>query len=140
MHAYPPRRHICTHINPLQKPYSTIKIFHFKSLFTAQHLCRCSVHAHYRHNTEGWVFQNTDRRGMFNQPRSLHVAMHCCRGRLWENRGTISHLYSLQMACVSRIMQIWDFFFLPELKPRCHANRHTHPRHSKILFMAPQSA
>ena len=87
----------------------------------------------------GWLLKNTDQRGMFNQPRSPCVAMHCCRRRLWERRATISHLYSLQMACVSRIMQI-RAFFPPELKPRCHATRHTRPRHSKILFMALQSA
>lgn len=32
------------------------------------------------------------------------------------------------------------FFSPPELKPRCQANRHTHPHHSKILFIALQSA
>lgn len=113
--------------------HSTVKIFHLRSPFTVQHLCRCSVQTRHRLAVEGSVYLNTDQRGMFNQPRSPCVAMRCCWRRSWENRGTATHLYSFQMACVSRIMQIWDFF-LRELKPRCHANRHTHPRHSKNII------
>lgn len=39
----------CANKSPERRTHpSTIKIFHFKSLFTVQRLCRCSVHTHYR--------------------------------------------------------------------------------------------
>lgn len=55
--------------------------------------------------------------GMFNQPRSLCVALRCCWRSLWEKKGNISHLYSFHMvwvmvgSCRYRIFffcQTWD--------------------------------
>lgn len=132
------------HINPQTSPcsssmnHSTIKIFHFKFLFTVQHLCRCSVRAHYRHVLKGWVFRiQTKEECLISQG---HCVLPCTvvKGGCGRIAGT--SLICILFRWLALVGSCRYGIFLPELKPRCHAKRHTHPHHSKILFIAPQSA
>ena len=138
MHKYQPDK---------QAPAEAVQITVLLKYFISNPFSQSStfVGAQYQHTIETWWrlgFQNTDQRGIFNQPRSLCVfPSTVVEGRFWENRRTVAHLYSLQMACVGRIMQIWDFSHRIKTQLSCsHTHTHTHPYHSKILFMALQSA
>lgn len=127
------------------------KMFHFEFLSTDWvllfYFCCCCYAGWTLKTLCGLSYQNAKQEQCVISQGHC-VAMRCCRQRLWENGGSVSHLYSLQMARVSRITQILGFFPLLllllssplELNLRCVANRNTRLHHSRILFIAQQSA
>lgn len=125
------------HINPQTSPCDAERTTLLLKYFISSPFSQSStfVGDRYIHSIETrWRrgFQNTNQRGMFNQPRSLCVAMCCFEGGSGRKEGP--SLICILFRCLVLVGSSRNRIFLWELKPRCHANRHTRPHHSKNII------